>query len=498
MIYPAITYPEKRLENTISDLISAARRVQSRWAAQSVAYRLSIIRGLRGLLVEEADALAQSSARLRGRPVAEALVSEVLPLAEACRFLEENAARLLAPQRLDSWTRPLWLSGVRTEIRREPHGLVLVIGPGNYPLLLPGVQMLQALVAGNAVLVKPAPGASEPMRRLLQLLVKAGLDPALAALLPESTESAQAALAGEIDKVLFTGSAATGERILAQLAPRLVPATLELSGCDAVLIRKDADLDLAIRALIFGLHLNGGETCIAPRRVFVARSLATEVEGRLARELDHANRQGDWPKRTASGRLQSWIDEAVAGGAHFVAGGGGQWPVVLAAVPPTARLLREDIFAPVLSLITVADDEEALEAANDCPYALGASIFTRNETAARHLASRLRAGVVTINDLILPTADPRLPFGGRGRSGYGVTRGADGLLELTAPKVVTASNGRFRPAFDPPQADDRQLFKAYLRLSHGRGWRDRWGGFLEILGLLISRPFKPKQPTSRH
>ena len=148
---------------------------------------------------------------------------------------------------------------------------------------------------------------------------------------------------------------------------------------------------------------------------------------------------------------------------------------------PRRALLREDIFAPVLALVTVADDHEAVLRANDCPFALAASIFSRDESAARLLAARINAGAVTINDLIIPTADARLPFGGRARSGFGVTRGAEGLLELTAPKVVTVSRGKFRPAFDSPQPGDEALFNAYLRLAHGRGLKSRWAALVALI-----------------
>jgi acyl-CoA reductase-like NAD-dependent aldehyde dehydrogenase len=159
---------------------------------------------------------------------------------------------------------------------------------------------------------------------------------------------------------------------------------------------------------------------------------------------------------------------------------------VLGGVIPGSRLLHEDVFAPVLAIVTVTDDHEAILRANDCPYALTASVFSRDESAARELAGQIRAGLVTINDLILPAADARTPFGGRGRSGFGVTQGADGLLELTAPKVITVTRGKFRPACEPGQPGDEQIFAAYLSLSHGRGLRSRWQA-LVALGKTIYR-----------
>lgn len=500
-----IVFNEDPDENArVSSAMAAARVAQARWARSPLAHRLGLVRELRRLIAQDAHGLAEASASARQRPATESLAAEVLPLAEACRFLERNAADILAARRLGRRGLPLWLAGVRSEIHREPFGVVLIIGPGNYPLLLPGVQMIQALVAGNVVLLKPGVGGSKVAGRLCDLMVRAGFDSQLLGLLPESSEATRAAIAARPDKVLFTGSAATGEKILTELAPHLIPAAMELSGCEAVIIRSDADLDLAARALRFGLELNAGATCMSPRRVFVPRSIATELEGRLAQSLRGRNSDMSTPAKpeslfqaAARERLRPLLDDALAQGAHFVAGGINrngsiEMPVVLAGVSPLARLLCEDVFAPVLSLVTVADDNEAVLRANACPFALGAAIFTRDEPAARTLAWRINAGVVSVNDLIIPTADARLPFGGHKRSGFGVTRGAEGLLELTTPKVVTVTRGRFRPAFEPPHPADAALFQAYLNLVHDRGLLSRAAALISLIQNIAQRR-KPLQ-----
>ncbi len=491
----------------VADAMTSARAAQARWLLTPLVRRLKLVRELRRLIAEHAAQLAEASASARHRPALESLTAEVLPLAEACRFLERNAGKILATRRLGKRGRPVWLAGVQAEIHREPFGVVLVIGPGNYPLLLPGVQVIQALVAGNAVLLKPGLGGTAAARGLLELIGRAGFDLQLVALLPESPAAARTAIFARPDKVIFTGAAATGEKILAQLAPHLIPAAMELSGSDAVIIRADADLDLAAKALFFGLALNDGATCMSPKRVFVHRSVATELEGRLENIFSRHRSAGArfWPKpqpdepaAAANKKLRLILEDAVAHGAHFIAGeitDGGDVikPVVLGGVSPSSRLLREDFFDPVLSIVTVADDHEAVMRANDCPFALAAGIFSRDESAARALASRLDAGAVTINDLIIPTADARLPFGGRGRSGFGVTRGTEGLLELTTAKVVTVSRSKFRPAFDAPQPEDEKMFAAYLKFSHGRNLRARLSALASLVKI-ISRRKKSSSP----
>jgi acyl-CoA reductase-like NAD-dependent aldehyde dehydrogenase len=453
--------------------MAAARHGQAAWAATEVRERLRLLKRVRALIAERAEQLVLAVDQARERPPGETLVAEVLPLADAVRFLERRAEGLLRPRKHGRHGRPFWLTGVRAEVRREAHGVVVVIGPSNYPLLLPGVQALQALAAGNAVLVKPAEGGGPAMRALAELLSAAGLDPALFCVLPETVEAGRAVVASGPDKVVLTGSALTGSAVLGELAKQIVPATVELSGCDAVFVREDADLAMAIRAVAFGLTLNGGATCISPRRVFVPRRLAEEFTAGLVAVLERAPQQ---EMRAAVTRtLGPLLDEALQSGARLAAGrieaprlyG----PVVVAGAGASMGLLKEDVFAPLVSIVSVSGDEEALRADDMCPYALGASVFGA-EPGAQALARRIDAGVVVVNDMIAPTADPRVPFGGRHRSGYGVTRGAEGLLEMTRPKVILVRRGGWRPHYDASGHETRDLARRYLVAAHGRGlWR---------------------------
>ncbi|MDH3600632.1 MAG: aldehyde dehydrogenase family protein, partial [Candidatus Tectomicrobia bacterium] len=212
-----------RLGTVASDL-GLARQAQPGWAAQSVRQRLRLIRRVRHLVAAQALSLAQTVASVTRRSPAETLVAEILPLADACRFLEREASRLLKPQRLSVWSRPFWLTGAKLEIHRESLGVVLIIAPSNYPVFLAGVQLLQALAAGNAVLLKPGEGASAAAVALTHICCAAGLDPRLIRVLPEPPTAVQEAITAGVDKVILTGKAATGAAVLAELAPRLTPA----------------------------------------------------------------------------------------------------------------------------------------------------------------------------------------------------------------------------------------------------------------------------------
>lgn len=479
------------------DVASAERSMraaQQAWARTPLPERLRVIERLRGLIAADARALAESVDMEGQRDTAETLTAEVIPLADACRFLVRQAPRILAPRQIGLRGRALWLFGTRSEIRREPRGIVLIIAPGNYRLLLAGVQAIQALAAGNAVCLKPAPGGEGTLRRLADCLREAGLPNDLLVLLP--ADAGERALQGDIDHVVLTGSAATGRRVLADLAPRLVPATLELSGRDAAFVLGNADIALTADCLAWGATFNAGATCIAPRRVFVVRACADALVEALAARL---SQKPAMPVNAAlHEEVDALLDQAAQQGARIVGtrtstGGAVMRPLLVCHDDVDSPLLKRDLFVPVISVIPVDDMDQALAYDRCCPYALGASIFGACSDA-RTLAARVNAGVVTINDVIAPTADARLPFSGRGDSGYGSTRGAEGLLEMTQPKAVIVRSGRLRPHTQARRPSDSALFEAFIQFTHGARWRDR----IKALARMISagrrrageRPYK--------
>jgi acyl-CoA reductase-like NAD-dependent aldehyde dehydrogenase len=462
--------------------VDAARRAQQTWSELGISERLRVVRRFRQHLAGDLEAVLRTLSRA-GRHDQEALVAEIVPLADACRFLERHAAGLLRPRRPSRRGRPAWLMGVSAEVRREPFGIVLVVAPANYPLLLPGVQLLQAVVAGNGVVVKPAPEFSAPMALMAEWLVEAGLPRGLVQVVGEGVEEVSDALDAGVDKVVLTGSAGTGLRIAVMAAERLVPTTMELSGNDAVFVLPGANLDLVARALTFGLRFNGSETCIAPRRVFVPQADAEALERALARRLPEVPARPIGP--AARRQAMKLVGQAIAAGARPVGGPPDEAmaetaPVVLAEARPEMALLKADVFAPVLAIVPVADMDEALEMARQSPYALGASVFGP-AVEAEALAARVDAGSVTVNDIIVPTADPRLPFGGRRRSGWGVTRGAEGLLEMTQVKTVSVRRHGPRFHFDPPRSSDQRLLAAAFRAMHGAG-AGRWRAIRALVG----------------
>jgi acyl-CoA reductase-like NAD-dependent aldehyde dehydrogenase len=469
------------LRQSCDGSLQRMRAAQHRWSERPVESRLSVLRKFRTAVAADPTALARVIKTCRRHSsIAEILTSEVLPLLDACKFAEKNTARLLRPRRPRRHGRPLWLAGVDLRVSREPYGLVLIIAPSNYPLFLAGVQALQALATGNAVLIKPGPRGEDTVRALGRLLTESGVDPLLFNILGSNPANAEWAIREGVDKVVITGSAQTGCAVLLRAAETLTPVTCELSGCDAVIVLPGADPQLVARALHFGLRLNASQTCMRPHRVLVHASLHDEV----LRLTLNAVRELRVPLSAAiASQLQSLIGGATISAARQLSGtlasDGAATPFIFDEVEPTSSLWRADIFAPVLALRSFGSELEMLELYEACPYALGAAVFGPTREAQR-VASRLNAGFVTVNDVIVPTADPRVPFAGRKHSGFGVTRGEEGLLEFTRVKAVSTRR-RGHLHFNNEMPDDANLFAGVIAALHGGGVLSKTKGILKAV-----------------
>lgn len=463
---------------SIERIMNQVREVQGRWRMESVRKRSRLIRRWRKLILNRLEEFAQQVARERGCDEAESLMSEILPFLESLKFIEKYAVQILRPQKLGWRGRPLWLSLCRSEIHRDPIGTILILAPSNYPLMLAGTQAAQALVAGNGVLFKPAEGHRGCSVLLRETALEAGFPEGIFELLDESVASAKAALTANPDHVILTGGHETGQLVAQELAKgHKFSTTFELSGCDAMYIRGDADLRLAAKALIFGLTLNHGRTCLAPKRIFVQETALQSFEALLAEEFKNLPASVFKPLTSAS--HQGWINDAVHSGAKMLLCGSYdgignlQSPVILTNGDPIMELAKRDLFAAVATLIPVSSDSAFLEAQSACPYALGASIFTRDLSVANSLARSLKVGTVAVNDLIAPTADPRLPFGGCAHSGHGVTRGREGLLALTHPKVITRTRSKQRPHYDRISEKQTSILYRVVRALHGQWFSNK-------------------------
>ena len=467
----------------MNEMRSHSAGVQQTWASTPLGERTAVLRRARHIFAECVPDLCDAMSPELARNAADTRIAEILPLLDACRFLERNAAKILAPKRLGRIGRPFWLGGVWSEVHRVAMGRVLVIAPSNYPLFLPGVQVLQALVAGNAVVWKPGRGGDAVATMFATVLREAGLPEGLLRVTDESVKAAESTIASGVDKVFFTGSASSGKAVLRQLAETLTPCVAELSGCDAVFVLPTAQIPRVVKALAFGMRLNGSATCMAPRRIILVGA-----DGQRRKEfLDALMPALDWVGGVSISErvrqdLHLVVDDAWLLGAqvHGKVEPEQQRPIVITGVMPDMLAARTDIFAPLLAMMEARDVQESIGLHEACPFALTASIFG-NEDDARELAASLTVGTVTINDLIVPTADPRVPFGGRRGSGFGTTRGAEGLLEMTAAKTIAARRGGSTRQFDATTPQHEALFDGVIKASHGNRLMERLRGVRESI-----------------
>jgi acyl-CoA reductase-like NAD-dependent aldehyde dehydrogenase len=478
----------------VAEQVRRLRSAQEAWARLPVARRLRPVRALRRLLVVACDGLCDAVAADLGKDADETVGGEVLPLADACLFLERRAAALLRPRRVPRGLRPWWLFGQSDVVHRRPRGVVGVIGTWNYPLYLNGVQIVQALAAGNAVLWKPSEVAPASAASLHRLLLQADFPAELIHVLPATREAGRELTDADVDHVVFTGSEAVGRRIAEQLGRRLVSSTLELSGCDAAFVLDDADVALAARAAWFGAVLNRGQTCLGVRRCLVQRPVYAAFCDAL-RGLAAGAAPAPLALPAQAEQASRLIDEALADGARLLCGEArpadppGAWtPTAVLDARPEMAVCREASFAPLCAVLPFDRLDDAVAMDRQCPYGLGASVFTRSRARAAELAGRLRVGAVTVNDVVVPTAHPATPLGGRGASGWGVTQGAEGLLEMTAPQTVSVRGGRYRPHYQlvlgPRTAGQGELLRGFLESGHAPTWLGRLRGWQRLLGAL--------------
>lgn len=485
-----------RAEVDLAALVTRCRERQQEWQRRSVKERLRPIKTLRRLLAARCDDLCSAVHADLGKTSEETIGGDILPLADACKFLQRQAKSLLAPRRVPRSTKPLWLLRQSDVLHRRPRGVVAIIGTWNYPLFLNGVQIIQALTAGNGVVWKPSELGAQSAALFSSLLHEAGIPEGLLTTLPAQRDGGPALLETDIDHVVFTGSVNVGRSIATRLGQRLISSTLELSGNDAMFVLDDANVPLAAAAAWFGMNINRGQTCIAVRRVFVHETIyepfLTALQP-LAEKVEKAEKAE--PVRLAlasqARQAQRLVEDALQHGGRLLGAAPPASndelsfrPTVIADAQPDMDFVREAPFAPIMTVMPFHDLDEALRADARCPLGLGASIFTAKPWRARELAERLRTGFVTVNDVIVPTAHPATPFGGVRDSGWGVTQGAEGLLEMTVPQVLSERGGTYRPHYEmATTGPGRQeaLLRGILRFVHAKGFRERWRGFWQML-----------------
>jgi succinate-semialdehyde dehydrogenase/glutarate-semialdehyde dehydrogenase len=427
--------------------VERAKVAQLEWGALPVRERCRKLAGFRNLVRDHADELAELLSRECGKTRFEALMQEVLPLVDLCGYFFSHAADFLAPKKL-----PLHLVKHRASyLHYVPRGVVGVISPWNYPLSIAAGEMVMALVAGNAVVHKPSEVTPIIAQRTRELFLEAGLPGDLYQVVQGRGNVGAALIDAGPDFIHFTGSTATGRKIAAACGERLIPCAVELGGKAPAIVCADADLDRTARALTWGAFANQGQVCASVERVYIHTAVYDELVGKILEQVKKL-RLGEPRQPEVDCGVMTWerqleivesrVKDAVDRGARLEHGGKrrpgglGFEPTVLTGVTHEMDVIKKEIFGPVMPIVRVADEAEALRLANDSEWGLLAYVFTVDREKGRRLAEQIAAGTVMVNDVIATHGMPETPWGGIKASGFGRAHSEEGLRDLCQERHV--------------------------------------------------------------
>jgi len=466
----------------ITAAVERAGAAQERWAATPIGARLKVIRRFQSLLCEQKDEVGAVITREAGKPLAEALSTEILVVLDAAEYLLKNTAEFLLPERVPHANPVMKLK--KGMLLREPYGVIGIISPWNYPFSLPSIQTLTALVTGNAVVLKPSEFTPFSSLELQRLLRQAGLDHELMQVVTGEGVAGSALLQANIGKLIFTGSVATGKKVAQAAAAKLLPVVLELGGKDPMIVLENADVNVASSAAVWGAFMNAGQTCLSVERCYVHESIYQKFldacvakAGRLRHGPgDAANTDiGPMIHERQLETVQRHVDDAIARGARLLLGGNPATnlgpnfyqPTILADVNHDMDLMREETFGPVLPVCSFKSDEEAVALANDSEFGLAASIWTQDKRRGEALARLIHAGTVMVNDVVACFGISEAPHGGVKASGIGRTHGRYGVEEMVWLKYV--------------DSDRLPQMKKLWWFGYGPAFQQQMSGYIELL-----------------
>jgi len=477
---------EKTPPSLVPEIISCARATQTEWAKIPIRGRCAKLRTLCEQILAARNELAGAVVLESGKPRVEALFADLFVALDSAKYWSQNAASTLRNQRVPHHSTAA--KAKRGYLVYEPLGVIAIISSWNYPLAIPLSQIIPAVAAGNAVVCKTSDFTPQCGALIEKLFLDAGFPKNLVTIVQGGGEVGQALIEAAPDKVLFTGSVATGRRVAEACAKRLIPSVLELGGKDAMIVLADADLDVAASAAVWGSYTNCGQVCLSVERLFVEESVSESFAAlcvaktkklRLGPGSDSCTDVGPLIRPQHVQRMSDLIRDAVSRGARVLCGGhprpdlGPNFfePTVIAGVDSSMKLFQEETFGPILALQNVRDAESAIARANDSPFALAASVWTGKSQRGEAIAKRLRAGAVMVNDAISYFAIAEAPHGGCGASGWGRTHGKAGLLEMVQTKYIDLDRlpRREKPWWYRYGADLERAADAFLRFEFSAG-----------------------------
>jgi succinate-semialdehyde dehydrogenase/glutarate-semialdehyde dehydrogenase len=444
----------------VRQAVTRARKAQPEWASLSFRERKRVILQARKLMLSERDEIARLISRETGKPATEALSMEIVPTLDAMHYFAHASENLLSPQKIDIGQ--YGMMGRSSRIVFRPLGVIGIISPWNFPLATPAQEVVMALMAGNAVVLKPSELTPLTALKIGELFSRAALPAGLLEILTGDGSTGSALIDARVDKIMFTGSVATGKRVAEAAAKYLTPVVLELGGKDPMIVLEDADIENAARGAVWGAFANSGQACASVERCYVHESIAPKFIERVVAETK-ALKQGLGTEESVDVGAMSnehqleivaaHVSDAKQRGAKILTGGQRGTdprgffyePTVLTDVDHQMTIMRDETFGPVLPVMIFKTEDEAIKLANDSMYGLTASVWTKNIAKGRQIAERIEAGTVMVNEVVYTHGIAQTPWGGVKESGYGTTHGRMGLLELVAARHVHVNRVSFLP-----------------------------------------------------
>ena len=460
--------------------VARARAAQPAWRALGFDGRARLMRRALQILLENQEHYIDVIVRETGRSRFETVMMEIFPACDSLCYYAKRAAKILRDEKVGLHL----LKTKKLVISYGPLGVIGIITPWNGPFILTLNPSVQALMAGNTVVLKPSEVTPFSGRLVVELFEQAGVPKDVVSVVEGDGETGAALVESGVDKICFTGSVATGKRIAEACARRLLPCTLELGGKDPMIVCEDADLERAAGGAVFGGFINAGQFCCGTERVYVVDAVYDEFVRRVV-EKTRALRLGSrgeydvgpmiWPKQLQI--VERHVQDAVSKGAHVLVGGKRKpelgelfyEPTVIVEVTHEMAIMREETFGPVLAIARVKDDEQALALANDSSYGLSSTLWTRDSEKALRLAKRIDAGSVCVNDSSITYGAPEAPFGGRKASGLGQANGEVGLKGFcyAQPIILDRFGAKAEQVWYPYTAEKMQLLQKMMRFIWG-------------------------------
>lgn len=460
---PLTTIPVGTAED-VQAAFAEARAAQIGWAERPVSERIDIIGRYRDLVVENREFLMDLLQAEAGK-ARWAAQEEIVDLMANANYYARVSADLLKPRRVQALLPAIG----KTTVSYQPKGVVGVISPWNYPMTLTASDSVPALIAGNAVVVKPDSQTPYCALACAELLYKAGLPQALYAIVPGPGSVVGTAITDNCDYLMFTGSSATGSQLAERAGRRLIGFSAELGGKNAMIVARGTNLDKAVKAATRACFSNAGQLCISIERIYVEEGVAEEFIGKfgnavrnmkLGSAYDFSVDMGSLISASQLETVSGHVDDAKAKGAKVLAGGKARpdigplfyEPTVLTEVTPEMECAANETFGPLVSIYPVTDVDEAVEKANDTEYGLNASVWARTTAEGQKIAARLRSGTVNVDEgYAFAWGSLAAPMGGMGLSGVGRRHGPEGLLKYTESQTIaTARVFNLDPPFGIP------------------------------------------------